>query len=165
MNRHARIGSRAPTRWILVSLAAVVTVGVTLLLVGWGNVAATPAGPDPTAQGRTLVHQYFTLLQNGDTAGLSRLLAPSFQAVRSNGDVQNKASYLANPPKVNRFTLTKLKGTRYAGVLVVSYRITVIEHIAGHDQPVGPTPRLTVFQWYRGAWHLTAHSNFGATVK
>lgn len=165
MTTRDRIRSRTPNRRMAASLVAVVAAGVTLLLVGWGSAASAPSAVSPTAQGRTLVRQYFTLLRKGDTAGLNRLLAPNFQAVRANGDVQNKPSYLAKPPKLNGFTLSKLKGSEHAGVLVVSYRITVVERIAGHDQPVGPMPRLTVFQRYRGGWHLTAHANFGATVR
>ena len=149
----------------LAGLAAVLTIVITVLLVGWDSAASSPSALNPTAQGKTLVRQYFTLLRKGDTAGLNRLLAPNFQAVRSNGDVQDRASYLANSPTVNRFALSKFRGSRHGDVLVVSYRITVIEHISGHDQPVGPTPRLSVFQRYNGAWHLTAHANFGATVK
>ncbi len=165
MNTHDPVESRTNRGRVLGSLVAVFTVSGTILLVGWGSAASSPSAVSPTAQGRTLVRQYFTLLRHGDTAGLNRLLAPNFRAVRSNGDVQDKAAYLANPPRVSRFTLSQLKGSEYSGVLVVSYRITVIEHIAGHDQPVGPAPRLSVFQRYKGAWHLTAHANFGATVK
>lgn len=164
MNTQDRIGSRIRTRKGIAALVALVAAGGTLLLVGWGAASSSPA-VSPTAQGRALIRHYFTLLRERDTAGLSRLLAPNFQAVRSNGNVQNKASYLANPPKVNQFKLSKLKGSAHAGVLVVSYRVTVVEHIGGRAQPVGPTPRLTVFQRYEGAWHLTAHANFGATVK
>jgi Domain of unknown function (DUF4440) len=164
MSTHDRIGSRVRTRKGIAALVALVVAGATLLFVGWSAGSSSPA-VSPTAQGKTLLRQYFALLREGDTAGLSRLLAPNFQAVRSNGNVQNKASYLANPPKVNRFTLSKVKGTEHAGVLVVSYRITVVEHISGKDQPVGPSPRLTVFQRYQGGWHLTAHANFGATLK
>lgn len=164
MNTGRRIGTRLAAGGVIASLVAV-AAAASLLLVGWGGAASSAAAVSPTVQGRTLVRQYFTLLRKGDTAGLNKLLAPGFQAVRSNGDVQDKQAYLANPPQVNRFRLSKFKGTRHAGVLVVSYRITVIEHIAGRDQPVGPAPRLTVFHRYGGAWHLTAHANFGATLK
>lgn len=165
MNTHEPVGSRTHVGRVLAALLAVVAVGVTVLVVGWGSAAVSHSALNPTAQGRALVLHYFTLLRQGDKAGLNRLLAPNFRAVRSNGDVQDKAAYLANPPQVGGFTLSKLKGSEYAGVLVVSYRITVTERIAGHDQPVGPAPRLSVFHRYKGAWHLTAHANFGATVK
>ena len=45
---------------------------------------------------------------------------------------------------------------------MVSYRVSVAETITGSEQPTGSGPRLSVFQWQNGAWHLSAHANFGA---
>jgi hypothetical protein len=137
-----------------------------LLLAGAGGAGSSAPSANPTTQGKVLVQRFFTLLHDGNTKGLSALLTPGFQAVRANGGVQNKASYLANPPKVGSFTIAKLKGTRSGSiVLVVSYQVTVTETIGGSEQPTGPSPRLSVFQWQKGAWHLAAHANFGAIKK
>ena len=138
------------------------TAAVAALLFAGGGAGASASSADSTQQGKALVQRFFTMLSRGDTQGLNELLTPSFQVVRANGGVQNKASYLANPPKIERFSIAKLKGTRIGGVLVVSYQVTVTESIAGSEQPVGPSPRLSVFQLQSNAWHLAAHANFGA---
>jgi hypothetical protein len=161
MNRLLRRG--VPRRAALgVVLASAVLGG--LVLAGGRPVGASPSAESatPTAEGRALVQRYFVLLKRGDRSGLNALLAPNFQVVRANGGVQNKASYLANPPKVDRYTITNVVGTRYPGVLVVTYRLTVIETIDGVEQPTGPAPRLSVFHRQNGRWRLVAHANFGA---
>ena len=153
-------------RRTVIALVAVGAVGVTLLVTGWaGSATASPPAGNPTVQGKALVQKFFSLLRDGDAKGLNALLAPSFQVVRANGGVQNKAAYLADPPKVDRFTILKLKGTRAAGVLVASYQVTVTETIAGKEQPAGRAPRLSIFHWENGAWRLVAHANFGAISK
>ncbi len=156
----SRTGLRLP-----VALVTFLALGVALVAAGWTGAASSPPRPgDPTAQGAALVQSYFSLLSAGDVEGLDALLAPGFQAVRANGDVQAKASYLANPPQVGDFTITAVKGTKTDGVLVVSYRVTVTETIGGVEQPTGPAPRLSVFQWEKGAWRLASHANFNAIV-
>lgn len=158
-------GSRSGLR-LPVALVVVLAAGVALIVAGWSGAASSPSRPgDPTAQGAALVQSYFTLLHNGDAEGLDALLAPGFQAVRANGDVQDKASYLADYPQVGDFTVTAVKGTKTDGVLVISYQVTVTETIGGVEQPTGPAPRLSVFQWERGAWRLASHANFNAIVK
>lgn len=153
-------------RRLLIASAAVLAVGFALLAAGWaGGATASPPTGNPTAQGKALVQRYFTMLHNGDTAGLKALLAPSFQVVRANGGVQTKGAYLASPPKVGSFTIAKVKGTQNGGVLVVSYQVMVTESVAGTEQPTGWAPRLSVFSWQNGAWRLAAHANFGAITK
>ena len=150
-------------RRLLVTLVVVFAGCVALFAAGWGGSAtATPKTLSPTAQGSALVQRFFTLLHNRDTTGLEALLAPSFQVVRANGGVQNKASYLSAPPQIDRFAIAKLRGTRHGGVLVASYQVTVTETIAGVEQPATQAPWLSVFQWENGSWHLVAHANFGA---
>lgn len=145
----------------LVYVAATVSA-VALLFAGGGGAGSSDRSVDPTTQGKALVQRFFTLLEKSDVHGLNALLTPSFQVVRANGGVQNKASYLANPPEVKHFTIEKLKATKSGGVLIVSYQVTVTETIAGNEQPIGPSPRLSIFQWQSNAWRLAAHANFGA---
>lgn len=149
-------------RLVYMAVAAAVAA---FLLAGGGGAATSASSANPSVQGKVMVQRFFTLLRSGDTEGLNALLTPGFQAVRANGGVQGKASYLATPPQVDRFSISNLKGTRSGNVLVVSYRVTVTETIGGRDQPVGPAPRLSVFQWQNGGWHLAAHANFGAIEK
>lgn len=158
-----RFGLRTLT---LLAVAIALTTTALLVSAGSGSSASPSVGSaNPRSQGRVLVQRFFTLLREEDSSGLNALLAPSFQVVRANGGVQNKASYLADPPKIDRFRITKVKGTRNAGALVVSYQLTVIETIGGIDQPTKPSPRLSVFHRQNGAWRLVAHANFNAIRK
>jgi hypothetical protein len=54
--------------------------------------------------------------------------------------------------------------TQGSDVLVVSYVVTTEETINGVTQSTAK-PRLSVFRWVDGGWHLAAHSNFGALPK
>ena len=154
--------NRSHTRWWLLAVAAVV---VGAMVAGGGlarNAATSHQAATPTARARVLVQHFLTLLQEQDKQGLKKLLAPSFQVVRANGGVQNKASYLANPPKIDHFKISQLRGTESAGLLVATYRLTVREIIGGVPQPGQAAPRLSVFHQTGGAWRLVAHANFGA---
>lgn len=125
-------------------------------------VTSPPAVGNPTALGTALVNRFFRLLVAKNVSALGRLLSPAFQVVRANGDVQDKASYLAHLPDVKAFTISKTAGRASGGVITMSYLLQVREVIDGKTQPVGPAPRLTVFAWQGGAWRLVAHANFGA---
>jgi Domain of unknown function (DUF4440) len=147
----------AKIRFATLAAAACALVAAALSTAG----TAQPL-TSPTAQGTVLVQHFFQLLHDQDRAGLKALLSPSFQVVRSNGGVQNKASYVADPPKVDKYTISRLKGTRNGGVLVVSYQVVTTEVIGGVEQPTNPAPRLSVFHLQGGHWLLVAHANFGA---
>ena len=162
MSRFER-GWFARSRRCLAVVVGSLAVVSAFVIAGWGASASFSSASDaPTTQGKVLVQRFFTLLHNQDTKGLNALLAPSFQVVRANGGVQGKASYLAAPPKVAVFAISKLKGTQASGVLVVSYQVAVAETVAGIKQPTVWAPRLSVFQQQSGAWRLVAHANFGA---
>lgn len=153
-------------RSLLIGLVVLLVAGVFLTNAGsGGGVASGTDKRTPTAQGQALVQRFFTLLQNQDRRGLNVLLASNFQSVRANGSVQDKASYLVDPPKVDAFTISDLRAKRSNGLLVVSYRLRVTEMIGGVEQPGKPAPRLSVFHRQNGAWRLSAHANFGAIKK
>jgi hypothetical protein len=153
-------------RSFLIGFLVLIAAGVFLTNAGSsGGVSSRTGAGTPTSQGQALVQRFFTLLRNQDRKGLNVLLASNFQSVRANGSVQDKASYLIDPPKVGGFRISKLRGTQGNGVLVVSYRLSVIETIGGVKQPGKPAPRLSVFHREKGAWRLAAHANFGAIKK
>lgn len=163
------LGSRlalADIRSLLRALVVLVAAGVFLTAAGSsGGVVSRTGTSTPTSRGQALVERFFTLLQNQDRQELKVFLAANFQSVRANGGVQDKGSYLVDPPKVDSFTISKLKGTQSNGLLVVSYRLSVSETIGGVEQPGRPAPRLSVFHRESGAWRLSAHANFGAINK
>lgn len=154
-------------RSLLIGLVVLVVAGLFLTNAGSGGDVASGTGTrTPSAQGHVLVQRFFTLLHNQDRHGLNVLLASNFQSVRANGSVQDKASYLVDPPKVGAFTISNLRATRSNGLLVVSYRLRVTETVGGVKQPGKLAPRLSVFHREQGApWRLSAHANFGAIKK
>jgi hypothetical protein len=154
-------GSRGVRAAGLALLAAVV-----LALAACSSAAAPPTS-DPTAEGTALVNKFFTILQQpaaDKVAQLKTFLAPEFQIVRDTGDHLDKDAYLQNPASVTTYSLSDLVATQGSDVLVVSYVVTTEETINGVTQSTAK-PRLSVFHWTDGAWHLAAHSNFGALPK
>jgi hypothetical protein len=127
-----------------------------------GGSAEAPSLDDPRAEATALLEGFFTALQQEDVDALDELLAPAFQVVRANGTVQDKPAYLADLPDLGEFSLDSVQATVGEDELVVSYLLTVSESVEGTSQPVGPAPRLSVFEWRDGAWRLVAHANFGA---
>ena len=139
---------------------------VALALAACSSAAAPPTS-DPDTQGSALVNEYFTILQQPDAAKADQLktfLAPEFQIVRDTGDQLGKDAYLQNPASVATYSLSDLVVTQGSDVLVVSYVVTTEETINGVTQSTAK-PRLSVFRWVDGGWHLAAHSNFGALPK
>jgi Domain of unknown function (DUF4440) len=145
-------------RALLVSAALAV-----LLNAGAATAAAKRPAPqfsDPNVAGARLVNDYFVLIQNKDTAGLQRFLAPAFQVQRADGSAADKADYLANLPTVTAFTITSLVATQTGGVIVVRYLAQATGLVNGKPYTPGPAPRLSVFMWTGTRWQITAHANF-----
>ena len=138
----------------------------TLALAACSSAAAPPTS-DPTAEGSALVNRFFTILQQPAADKVDQLktfLAPEFQIVRDTGDHLGKDAYLLKPAAVKTFSISEVVATQGGDVLVVSYRITTEETLNGVAQSTA-APRLSVFRWVDGGWHLAAHSNFGALPK
>jgi hypothetical protein len=134
-----------------------------LLLIPAALPAAAQDASAPAADGQALVSQYMDILGVADaaqkSAQLDALLGDEFQVVRANGDQQDKASYLQNPPTVHEYTVSGVVTTQHENVAVVSYTLATTETIDGAQQ-ASTAPRLSVFHWNGSAWELIAHSNF-----
>lgn len=157
--RIARPGLR-PARLAALVAAGILAVALAACSSGGGATAAADAG----TAGTEAVTEFFTILQKPDaerSGALDGFLAPEFQVVRANGDVQDRPAYLAASPTVSSFTITDLKGLVAGDSLVVSYRVETTETIDGVEQTT-VAPRLSTFRKIDGTWHLTAHANFGA---
>lgn len=146
------------------SAALLLVLLITFPTVARASADAAPMLDDPTAEGVALVDGYMTILgQPADAKAvqLDGLLAPGFQVVRSNGDQQDRAEYLASPPTVETYTIMEAFATQDDDVLVVSYLFETSEVLDGVAQTT-TAPRLTIFHWIGDAWLLAAHANFGA---
>ncbi len=118
--------------------ALLALVAIAAIALAACSSSAAPTASDPNAQGSALVDQFFTILQQPDQAKTDQLktfLTPEFQVVRANGDL-----------------------------LVVSYKVITEETVSGVKQST-TAPRLSVFRWVDGGWHLAAHGNFGALAQ
>jgi hypothetical protein len=145
------------------SVLLVSTSLVSLLAAGSAAAARVRPAPqfaDPNIAGARLVSDFFVLLQNKNTAGLERFLAPAFQVQRADGSAVGKADYLAALPTVTAFSITKLVATQTGGVIVVRYLAQATGLVNGKPYTPGPAPRLSVFMWEGTRWQMAAHANF-----
>lgn len=157
----------APFRPRHASAALLALIAITAIALAACSSSAAPTASDPNAQGSALVDQFFTILSRPSQAKADQLktfLTPEFQVVRANGDQQGKDAYLQNPPSVASYTISDLVGTQSGELLVVSYKVITEETVSGVKQST-TAPRLSVFRWVDGGWHLAAHANFGALTQ
>jgi hypothetical protein len=118
---------------------------------------------DPEALGRELTTRFLEILKEEDREKLGDFLAPAFQIARADGTSLDRAAYLANPARVNSYTIGEnLSARRDGDLLTVRWTIAVDELIDGKPVPTAPAPRLSVFQRTDGKWKLLAHANFNA---
>ena len=124
--------------------------------------AAMPraSSTDPATTGKELVTQFFTLVQNKDTAGLKKMLSPAFQLERADGSGLGKNEYLKALPTVTSFELTDFAASRAGAVLAVRYLATATGVVDGKPYTPGPAPRLSVFVRNGKRWQIVAHANF-----
>lgn len=115
---------------------------------------------DPATTGKELVTQFFTLVQNKDTAGLKKMLSPAFQLERADGSGLGKNEYLKALPTVTSFELTDFAASRAGAVLAVRYLATATGVVDGKPYTPGPAPRLSVFVRNGKRWQIVAHANF-----
>jgi hypothetical protein len=144
--------------------AALAVLAAAVLALSACSGGAAPTASDPNAEGTALVDRFFTILQQPDATKVDQLatfLAPEFQIVRDTGDTMGRDAYLQDPASVTMYSISDVVATQGADVLVVSYLVAAEETINGVPTS-SRKPRLSVFHWTDGAWHLAAHANFGA---
>jgi hypothetical protein len=146
-------------RLALLSSALALTLAPGLSAAGAGARPA-PRLANPTATATPLVNRFFTMIENKDVAGLTRLLSPAFQVQRADGSSAGKTEYLAKLATITKFELTKVVATQAGDTLVVRYLATVEGVVNGKPYTPGPAPRLSVFAWNGTRWRLAAHANF-----
>ncbi len=94
------------------------------------------AASEPQKTGRALVERFFDLLsKDSPSEGLDAFLSPAFQICRADGSFANKQEYLANPAKVERFTIADdgFRAYRDGPALTVRFAIDVEEQIDGGE--------------------------------
>lgn len=148
--------SAAVAALALGTLAALPLVGG---LAGQG--AARAQDTDLPSQGLAAITAYMGALVSGDMAAIEAVLAPEFQAMRSEGGGYDRASYLSQglPHIAEMPEVTDLVATASDGLLVVRYTLRAKVSTNGVDR-TATAPRLTVFRREGDAWLVVAHANF-----
>jgi hypothetical protein len=127
------------------------------------QVVAARAHSDPAyvTRGKQLVNQFFEMLRPGDHhAALEAFLAPWFQRQGETTYAQ-KAAYIAHPPVVTSWSFERFQVTPGPQTLVVDFWVKTSEIVNGVPlNAQAYSPRLAVFQFVRGHWHLSAYSSF-----
>ena len=155
---------RLPRALAAVALLATASFGLVACSTSSSkDAAATPAPKlaDPSRTGRELVTAWLTALQQGDTKEIAATLAPNFQIQRADGSYSDRAAYIANPAKVDTFTLgDRVTGLQHGSTLSVHWSVEVDEAINGKTFKQGEAPRLTGFAWNGERWQIVTYANF-----
>lgn len=125
------------------------------------------AASDPQKTGRALVERFFDLLsKDSPSEGLDAFLSPAFQICRADGSFANKQEYLANPAKVERFTIADdgFRAYRDGPALTVRFAIDVEEQIDGGEVAAMQAMRSGTFLQEGGRWRLLSWCNFNPTT-
>jgi hypothetical protein len=130
------------------------------LVLAPSAVASQAQSSDAVATGKSLVTQFFTLVQKKDAAGLGKMLSPAFQLERADGSGAGKTEYLKSLPTVTSFALSDFSAQRSGSVLVVRYLATATGVVNDKPYTPGPAPRLSVFVRNGKRWQIIAHANF-----
>lgn len=133
------------------------------LLAGWGlarldSRAGAADGAD--ALGLEQVQRFYDSLEHG-AAGLEPLLAESFQLIRTDGRIYDRAAYLAGASSLTGFALSDVKGSRSGDTLTVTFKASFTGTVGGTPQVGEALPRMAVFELQDGAWKMVAYANLG----
>lgn len=117
--------------------------------------------PDLTIEARKALSVLFDALRSGDPNKVRPLLAPEFQAVRSNGAAYDKEQYLTHSiPKIEgQPSFDDLVVTRNADIVVTRMRLKIEERLDGKRAESG-SPQLIVFRVTSQGWQVIAAANF-----
>ena len=147
------------------SIRKITTSFIALLIMLANLTAGSPALADDAIledEAKAAVRAWLEVAgKSGKPEPLEAILAPEFQIQRSDGTGFNKVDYIKSAmPQISEIrAITDVVATRHADIMVVRYRLTVQETIAG--KPVEPTgSRLTVFRREGSRWLVVAHANF-----
>ena len=152
--------TRASTRLPRWSLPAVMALG---LMAGWAGARidlSALASDSDEALGKAQVERFFSGLVQGPAA-LEPVLAESFQLIRSDGTLYDKAAYLAGISRLSGYKLSDVKTTRSGEVMTVTFRSSFEGVVGGIQQTAETLPRMAVFHQQNGAWRMVAYANLG----
>ena len=148
------------TRLPRCTLPAILVLGLTL---GWAGARidfSALANDSDEALGKTQVERFFSGLVQGPAA-LEPVLAESFQLIRSDGTLYDKAAYLAGLSRLSGYKISDVKTTRSGDVMTVTFRSSFEGVVGGIQQTAESLPRMAVFHQQNGTWRMVAYANLG----
>ncbi len=120
--------------------------------------AAFPLSAEET--GEQLVRQLFADMKTGHVSAIEAIISPAFQSIHQDGPRDRDAEIaLVKHLSMGSLALDDFVETRDGDALVVTYRVTTEEHIAGKPLSGKPARRLTVFLRTPDGWRWLAHAN------
>lgn len=110
--------------------------------------------------GQKLVEQAFELMKKADVTALDAFMAPEFQSIHSDGPrTKEQELALINDLNLGDYTLDSFQESNDGDVIVVTYRVSVMETIDGEVLSSTPAPRMSVFRYNHKGWQWVAHAN------
>lgn len=152
---------RLPQRLACLLLAA--PLATATLATSAAIAGEIPPNATPEATGRALVERFFEMIsKDSPDRELDAFLSPAFQICRADGSFANKQEYLANPAKVESFTIAEdgFRAYRDGPVLTVRFALDVDERIDGGDVAAMQAMRSGTFLEADGRWRLVSWCNF-----
>jgi hypothetical protein len=138
------------------------------LVVPAAHAAPKPSSPEMAKRNvsdTVLASEFLRILKAKDQTALARFLSADFLLQRPDGTYLTRDQYLANPARVDDFSLTDVVGTRTGDVRVIRYTVNAVQFIDGQQVTQDPVPRISTYVWRGGAWRIVAHANFAAIPK
>ena len=126
---------------------------------------SSPAMAKKHVSDTALANEFLRILKAKDQTALARFLSPQLLLQRPDGSYLTRSEYLANPARVDDYTLSDVVGTRTGDVRVIRYTVTATQFIDGQQVTQDPVPRISTYIYRGGAWRIVAHANFAAVPK
>ena len=140
-------------------LVAVVSLLLAVFVFG-SSVGVWAQEQDSTALGERLVRQWWEAMRARDILAIDRMLSAGFQSIHQDG-ARDRAEELELIVGLNfcEYTLTDFRVTREGATIIVTYKASVEETLAGTRTTTTPAPRMTIWIMTEAGWRLLAHAN------
>lgn len=139
------------------------------LLAGCGSSEEASADTkSPNQQATQLLTEFWTAVQDADTATLEESLSPSWQLARADGTKLLRNEYIVEVGSgeidIVNFSFDDILATRSGPSLVVRYVTTADYTLEGKKYKGTPAPYLGTFVFEGDRWQMASQANFNVPV-
>ena len=151
---------------LTVALSALVAAP---LLAGCGSSEdASAEAQSPNQQATQVLTDFWTAVQDADTATLEESLSPSWQLARADGTHMSRNEYITEVGSgeidIVNFKFDEISATRSGPSLVVRYTTTADYTLEGKKYKGAPAPYLGTFVNDDDRWQMASQANFNVPV-